>query len=347
MTFWMLLRAAVASRPARRLAFALAALVVADRFEPAVLRGLEAAHYEDPARDFRFENSDLFALGPLVSYLREHPHGQGRRVLFLGNSVTFGYGVGASEALPAGYQRLDTSAKVFNVGINMFPLAGSYLIAKATIDSVDLTYALLDPPTVAPVPSVLPRLIPVDEADLAQFRLPAPSETERILSGPVNHWRLYRDAYRLQAALFGSSTQQYLYLHKGAVARALIARLRAAERPAAASDASVTIHVPMSGAMPDEARQRDLRNDRPMLWRFGDLFRSRRRPVIMLQIAGYSRELADPVVGDFNRVYAPYAKVVVIHLPAQLTLDGFHLNGAGADQLARALWNVRPQDTDR
>jgi hypothetical protein len=65
----------------RRLVFAVAALVVADRFEPALLRSLEEARYEDPAKDFRFGNSDLFGLGPLVAYLREHPHGRQRRVL--------------------------------------------------------------------------------------------------------------------------------------------------------------------------------------------------------------------------------------------------------------------------
>ena len=123
------LRTLARSRPARRLVFALVALVILDRLEPMVLRSLERTRYEDPARDFRFENSDLFALGPLVGYLRDHPRGPLRRVLFLGNSVMFGYELQASEALPARYQRLDTSAKVFNAGINGMATASSYLIA--------------------------------------------------------------------------------------------------------------------------------------------------------------------------------------------------------------------------
>jgi len=63
------LRAAAVSRPFRRLLIAVAVLIVADRFEPALLRSAETARYEDPARDFRFENSDLFGLWPLVAAL--------------------------------------------------------------------------------------------------------------------------------------------------------------------------------------------------------------------------------------------------------------------------------------
>jgi len=321
--------------------FAVAALAAVDRIEPAVLASLERARYEDPARDFRFDNSDLFALGPLVSYLREHPRGERRRVLFLGNSIVFGYSLASSDAVPARYQRIDTSAKVFNAGINGFPTASALAVAKAVIDSVDLTYALLGPierPTLDPM---LPRLIPLDAADMARLDVPPPNETEQKLSALAGRWRLYRDAYRLQAALFGASTRQYIYLHKGAFARALVARVRAAEPQGAAPEEGITIDAPVSSAMPDEARQRALRADRPELWQFGDLARQRRKPVVLLQIVGYSRELADGMVGDFNRVYAPDARVLVIRVPPRLTVDGMHVTGAGADALARALWGAK------
>ena len=327
--------------------FAVAALGVFDRFEPAVLGSLERARYEDPARDFRFDNSDLFALGPLVSYLREQPRGERRRVLFLGNSIVFGYSLASSEAVPARYQRIDTSAKVFNAGINGFPTASSLAVAKAVIDSVDLTYALLGPverPTLNPM---LPRLIPLDAGDMARLDVPPPDGTEQRLSTLAGRWRLYRDAYRLQAALFGSSARQYVYLHKGAFARALVARARAAEPQGGAGEGEVTIDVPVSGAMPDEARQRVLRADRPELWQFGDLARQRRKPVVLLQIAGYSRELTDAAVGDFNCVHLPDARVLVIRVPLRLTVDGMHVTAAGADALARALWNARTQERDR
>jgi hypothetical protein len=324
--------------------FAVAALVLADRFEPALLRSLEEARYEDPAKDFRFENSDLFGLGPLIAYLREHPHGRQRRVLFLGNSVTFGYSLSASDTLPARYQRLDASAKVFNVGINAFSTASSFLVAKAAIDSVDLTYALLGPIEAPIVPPVLPQLIPVDEADVARFHLSAPNATEGMLSTPVNHWRLYRDAYRLQAAMFGSSTRQYLYLHKGSLARALIARVRAEQASGVVSDETVTIDAPVSDALPDAARELALRQDSPELWQFGDLSRNRRKPIVLLQQVGHSRALTRAAIGDFNRVSAPYARVFVVHIPARLMFDDKHLTSEGAARVARALWNARPED---
>jgi hypothetical protein len=342
-----LLRAAARSRPARRLAFAIIALVIVDRVEPAMLRSVEEARYEDPARDFRFENSDLFALGPLVAYLRERPQGQRPRVLFLGNSITFGYGLNAADALPGRYQRLDPSAKVFNVGINGLPMVSSLLVARAAIDSVDLAYALLGPIEAPIVDPILPRLIPVEDADLARLHLAAPNDAERRLSTAANHWRLYRDAYRVQAALFGSSTRQYIYLHKGALARALIARVRAEQPAGGAAAATVTIDAPMSDALPDAARQLVLRQDRPELWQFGDLARDRRKPIVLLQQAGYSRELANAAIGDFNRAFAPYARVFVVHVPPPLTIDGMHLTGAAATQLARLLWDARAEEQRR
>jgi hypothetical protein len=332
----------------RRLVFAIAALVLTDRFEPALLRSLEEARYEDPAKDFRFENSDLFGLGPLIAYLREHPHGRQRRVLFLGNSITYGYLLNATDALPAHYQRLDTSAKVFNVGINGFRTGSSLLVAKAALDSIDMAYVLRGPRESGPkVEPILPRLIPVEDADLAQFHLTAPNEAERMLSRPVNHWRLYRDAYRLQAAIFGSSTRQYIYLHKGAFVRGLIARLHAEQLNRATSDGTVTIDAPVSDALPDTPRQAQLRAQNPELWQFGDLSLNRRRPVVLLHVPGYSEELTLTAIGDFNRVFVPYAKVLVLHVPAQLLFDDRHFTSEGAARVARALWNALPEDHRR
>jgi hypothetical protein len=331
----------------RRLVFAVAALVVADRFEPAALRSLEEAHYEDPAKDFRFGNSDLFGLGPLMAYLHEHPRGHHRRVLFLGNSVMYGYGLDAPDALPGRYQRLDTSAKILNAAINNFSTVSSLLIAKAAIDSVDLTYVNLGPVEKPIVPAQLPQLIPVEDADRARFRLSAPNGTERMLSTAVNHWRLYRDAYRLQAAIFGSSTRQYIYMHKGAFARAWIGGVRAAQTSDVASGGTVTIDAPVSDALPGAARQLELGQQEPELWQFGELARNRRKPVVLLHQVGHSRELTNAAIGDFNRVFAPYARVFVVHVPADLSPDGTHLTSVGATQLARALWNARPEVQER
>lgn len=330
----------------RRLVFAVAALVVADRFEPALLRSLEESRYEDPARTFRFENSDLFGLGPLIAYLREHPHGGQRRVLFFGNSIVYGYFLGAADALPGQYQRLDTSAKVFNLGINGLDAVSPFLITKAAIDSVDLVYVLLGPGDARANP-LLPTLIPVEDADLARFHLPVPNGAERVLSQAVNHWRLYRDAYRLQAAVFGTSTRQYIYLHKGALVRALIARVRAASMDDAPSSGTITIDTPVSAAAPDARRQARWREQNPELWQFADLFMNRRQQIVFLYLPGYSQKLSDDEIGDVNRACAPFARLLVVHVPPQLTFDGMHLTSGGATELARALWDTRPEDHRR
>ena len=340
------LRGAARSRPLRRLVFAVAALVAVDRFEPALLRSLEEARYEDPAEVFRFENSDLFGLGPLVEYLREHPRGHLRRVLFVGNSITYGYSLEAADALPARYQALDRSGKIFNAGINNFSTTSACLVAKAAIDAVDVIYVLRGQrEEQGPrVDRMLPRLIPVDDADLARYHLTAADASERWLSRGVSHWRLYRDAYRLQAAMFGASTRQYIYLHKGSLVRALIGRVHAEQAREPSSESTVTIDMPLAEAGPDAAREIQLRTENPELWELGDLAVQRRKQIVFLQMAGYSEDLPDTTFADFNRVFAPHARVLVVHVPPQLKFDRMHLTSTGAARLARALWSVQPQD---
>ena len=204
----------------RRLLVAVVVLAAVDRVEPGILHSLEEARYEDPQRVFRFENSDLFGLGPLVSYWREHPKGRQPRVVFLGNSVTYGYLLPASAALPAHYQRLDPGEKVYNAGINGFEMGSALLIAKASIDAADSFFVLSHTDSTAN--PRLPLLIPVSEDDRRRFSLTAPDALEQWLSTGANHWRLYRDSYRLQAAFFGTATRQYLYLNKGRLARAVV-----------------------------------------------------------------------------------------------------------------------------
>ena len=164
--------------------------MVIDRFEPALLRAVEETRYERREPDFRFENSDLFGLGPLITDLREHPRGELRRVLFFGNSITYGYLLNAADAVPAHYQRLDTTAKVFNVGINGFDTGSSFLIAKAAVDSVDLVYSFV---RATPAPTRFSRRSFPSRTEIClQFHFSAPNQTERILSRAANHWRLYR-----------------------------------------------------------------------------------------------------------------------------------------------------------
>jgi len=149
-------------RYARRLLAAVLWLIVFDRFAPQLLRRLETRRYEATTQ-FRFENADLFGLGPLVSYLRENPHGRRRRIAFMGNSVIFGYALDPSDAVPAQFQKLVPGALVLNMAVNGSQLGSSYLITRAMIDSVDALFVQVVGEGADPM---LPALIPVDDADV-------------------------------------------------------------------------------------------------------------------------------------------------------------------------------------
>ncbi len=327
------------SRPARRLMVAAVTLLVVDRLEPGVRHRLEASRYEDRSRDFRFENSDLFGVGPLVDYLREHPQGQQPRVMFLGNSVTYGYGLQAAEAIPGQYQRLFRE-KVLNVGVNFFDVASAYLVAKATIDAVDHVYVLsrtdvLTTPLVA-------RRIPVDDEDARRFGLPPLDPIETPLQEAAKSWKLYRDSYRLQAAIFGTSSRQYLYLHKGDLVRSLLPVVRA-QTTTPSGSAEATAAAPVAAGMPGADRLDAIRRQSPeLLWNFAELFQRRGKRVAFLHVAAFSEWLRDgAAVADFNRAFFPHARVIVLDLPERLLADTIHLNATGAASAARALWTER------
>ena len=328
------------SRPLRRILIAAIALVVVDLIEPGVLRRLEASRYEDVSKDFRFENSDLFGVGPLVEYLRDHPAGRQPRVVFIGNSVTYGYGLSAAEALPGQYQRLDRDEKVLNVGVNGLDIASAYLMAKATIESVDHFYVLCRPdPTGAPL---IGRHIPVDDDDATRYGLPRVDWLESTLRRGAERWALYRDSYRLQAALFGTSSRQFVYLHKGELARRVLSTVRAQSRPESPPGAT-TATAPIAASLPDDQRLAAIRTTSPtMLWTFAELFRGTGKHLALLQLRGFAEWLPDDrSVADFNRAHFPHARIVMLEIPLILRSDDLHMTPAGAAALAQALWRER------
>ena len=333
-----------ALRPARRLAIALLLLVAFDRFEPGILSRLETARYEDPASDFRFENSDLFGVGPLVDYLREHPRGRRPRVMFLGNSVTYGYALPVERAVPAQFQRLLPSHKVFNVGVNSFEAGSAYLVARPAIQSIDEAYVLsLTEPSADPL---MTQLVDVEPEDRVTFRLAQRGALDTWLARPLGSWRLYRDSYRLQAALFGTATRQYIYLNKGRLARSLIAPLRAQEQPIVPRS-PIEADTPVAPTMPSPARLAALRNTgSPMAWRFADLFASHRRTLVLLQLPGYAEWMPDADLADFNRAFHPYARIVRLRIPLEWTFDRLHFTADGARAAALALAEERRRFLD-
>jgi hypothetical protein len=324
------------SRPARRLIAAVITLAILDPFVPVIRDRLEAARYEQTGAPTRFENSDFFALGPMVEYLREHPSGSRPRTVFIGNSVLFGYGLDVRDSIPAVYERLSPSEKVFNISINGLDLSSGYLIAKSIVDSVDTVFLLCRPDPAKPI---LSRLMPIDERDLRRFKLtPAPAAP---LSALASRWRLYRDSYRIQAALFGTSTRQYLYVHKGELARRALASIAGRTRddyaPAEGSSNLPTVTASINASMPAADLRAAMDPDYVVVADLAQLFRERGKHLVLLQVADYVQFLSEPLAAAFNAEFMPNAAVAIIDRPAAAKLDSIHFNREGAAAMAQTL----------
>jgi hypothetical protein len=317
----------------RRLLLVVLWLALADRFVLRMLNPLETERYER-GQVFRFENSDLFGLGPLADYLREHPKGARPRTAFFGNSIVWGYGLTADTAFPAQFQKLHPETKVFNIAINGFDTGSSYLIAKAVIDSVDRLYVLRRGASADPM---LSKLLPVSPEDARAFNIPRADLVEQTLQRGMSWWRLYHYSYRLQAALWGSSTRQYIYLHKGEIARSLIARVRAQALAPLVSAPTIEITTPVAAWSPSRTEIRHLEVTQSLMWKFGSLSRDRGKRTTFLHIDGYSERIPLNDLAVFNRVFAPFAEIVVVRIPGALTFDRLHLTEAGSKSLAEAL----------
>lgn len=335
-------------RYGRRLVLVVIWLAIFDQFVPAFQRRVEHDLY-DGSEVYRFENSDLFPIGPLVSYLREHPERQRPRVAFFGTSVIFGFGLPARAALPARFQELEPGVRVLNAAVNGSQLGNAYLITKATIDSIDRVYVQLVGWTANPM---LPSLIPVDDEDIRAFQLDRRSRLESGLQRVVGLWRLYGASYRIQAATFGTSTKQYVYLHKGKLVRRVLfpAFRPAPEPPPEPVDASVEILAPRAPVPPGEQRRAELRERYPVLWQMEELIQRHRKRAVFLLFAETNyigtgerrldlrRGLSEQDVADLNAAFAPYGEVMRLRFSAaKMTSDGVHLTPGGAQRVAEAL----------
>lgn len=310
----------------RRLILALLWLIALDQFVPSVVERLERNHYEGTTT-FRFENSDLFALGPLVEYLRDHARHSKPRVMFLGNSMIFGYFLNAQDAMPAQYQRLRPDTHVYNAAVNGQEIGMSYLIAEDVIDSVDVMYVQVVGEKANPM---LPSLIPIDDADLRRFELSAPNGVEQQMQSWLGRvWHLYGLNYRLQAALFGTSTRVFIYMHKTDLARLLHAK--APEAPWQPITGQISLRAPRRiGRVLSATPQQRIKND------LAALAVAKRKRVVFLEFE-WDNNADDDEVAAFNAHFAPYAETVIVHVPRSVTFDGQHPVPASARQIAEAL----------
>lgn len=318
-------------RYTRRLLFMLLWVVILDFAARPILERVEKRRYESRTA-FRFENSDFFGLGPMVAYLREHPRGERRRVAFFGNSMVFGYALPAGQSLPAMYERLRPETRVFNLAINGQETGSSHLIGKAILESVDTMFVQIIGKSANPI---LPSLIPVEPEDAKAYGIPMPNIAEaKMQAGLGRVWRMYGANHRLQAAVFGTSTRQYLYLHKREIVQALLRRQPAPSSEVPPAPAPIALRVPMGRPAP----RAELMLQHPhAVLALADFARAKHRRVIFMLFEYGNIRANDSHVAAFNATYAPDAHIVVIRVPPELTQDGQHFTWPGAMSVAKAL----------
>jgi hypothetical protein len=335
------------NRFARRLVFAVGFLALVDPLVVPAVRWLEHSRYESD-RLFRFENSDLFGVGPVAAYLREHPRGQRPRVVFFGNSIVWGYWIHPWQTVAAQFQQMVPRSKVFNFGVNGFGSGSAFLITKAIIDSIDVVYLFhVDGP---PHPT-LARLIPVSIEDTRRFGLTSMDPLEQSLEELLGVWKLYRYSYRLQAALFGTSTRVYLYLNKrqiaGGVWKGLLEQptpdgpVEPAPISGRGKQHEVQIDSRVSRDRPSEDRVRALAAQYPFLWEYARMIQAHGKVGVIVEIAGYVsavEAVEDSDRADVNAHFYPHVLFAKLHVPPQLQTDGMHFSPIGARAVAKSLF---------
>lgn len=312
------------ARFTRRLVLTVLWLALFDLAVPSLVRRLEQRRYEGPA-PFRFESSDLFGLGPFVSYLRDHPHRDRPRIVFFGNSIIFGAGVSTADAIPSQYERQRPEVHAFNAAVNGDGFGTSYLVAKAIIDSVDGLYVQVIGNTAHPL---LASLIPVDEPDARAFGLRRPDPVEsRLQSAAGRLWRLYGFHDRLQAAMFGTSTRAFLYR------RATELGPNDTTPPSPPyREGQIGFRAPRAAAVTGA-----LTKHHEVLRKFAELARSRRKRVVFMALEYSGGKVNDAPIAEFNALYGPYAEMVVITIPPEVTHDGMHPTPEGCREIASLL----------
>jgi hypothetical protein len=312
----------------RRVGVCVVALAALDQAVLPILRVAEHRRYErpsagrsdHPARP-RFASSDVFALGPLIAYLREHPDRRAPRAVFLGNSIVWGYGVRDEASIPAVFQRLAPELDVFNVAVNGFRNGDAYVITKALAGAAEVFYwfHLDEGPQAQPL---LPRVVDVSAEDAARFGLtpsPAPTALDRL----TDCWRLHRYAYRLQAAWFGTSLRQCLYR-----------RISAALGRRGVADGAAPVEARPAAPVTAATAQ-----DVQLLWDYAAVVRSRGARAVIVEIDGLGGPMITPSDRDaFNRAFAPEVVALALEAPEAWRMpDGRHLTPEGCRAIAEQL----------
>ena len=325
------------ARVARQAVVAVLCLAAFDRLTPGWLAAAEARRYEMEIAG-RFAQSDVFALGPLVTYLREHPRGPRPRIAFLGDSTVWGYGVAAEDTVAARFQARAPEEHVLNLGMNSTDTGDMYLIAKSVLDSVATLYVFDRRPRV--LHQQLPQLIPVAQDDLTRFGLTPPTHASgnEILS----FWRLFRDSYRIQAAALGTSARVFTYSRLVTAGHALRRGPDSRAAEPAVDATAIIVDSRIAAAPPSAERAARLSRQRALLWDFAQMVRDRHRTAVFVEMATNEGTLTADERADMNAQFGPGVRFVLVEVPPALMIDGSHVNRTGAMALAEILWRLRP-----
>ena len=331
----------------RRLIAAIVSLVALDAFVPGWLDRAERQQYES-GPVFRFQYSDLFAVGPVVQYLRQHPRGDRPRAVFLGDSIVWGYRLRPADSLPAQFASRRPDLRVLNFAVNGFGSGSAYLMLKTIIGSIDMVYLEIGGQAVNPG---LARLIPVADVDVQRFGLETPDRVEECLEQLAGFWRLYRDSYRLQAALFGTSTRNYLYANKSALlwwrdTPSPDMNGAAGLAPIRPSTSKLAVAHPVALADPTGERRQAVARAEPWLWEYASFIRASAKRAIFYAVvsprdADQRRDWA-----DLNRIFRGSVVFVRVGVPDDMKIDPTHLSAAGSHAVAELLDTLTSVELD-
>lgn len=340
----------------RRLLFVVIILAAIDQAVPAILATLEERQYES-SRTARFENSDLLTIVPVLQYLADHPVGRQKRVAFIGASVVWGYGLRDVDAIPAQFQARCPNVKVFNFGANGIEAMETYLITSRILDSVDAIYVFPnswgdEEGPLLPRPSALGSALRVRDAEAAASDLSylQPSLVQRTLERVLDRWKLYASSYRLQNALWGTSTRQFLYNYKSRLAQMALGRvagLHDPQVPNAADERFIETWQPpaaIKSPVADSLERIPLTTRHPWLLKYATLAADHRKKVVIISIERLVSTLGEKDIDTLNQMFAPYVSFIRMPYTRELTLDGSHYTAGGAAVFATMLQRLTAQD---
>jgi len=326
----------------RRLVFAAIILAGVDQAVPTILATLEKRQYESP-RTARFENSDLLTIVPVLQYLADHPVGSQKRVAFIGASVVWGYGLRDVDAIPAQFQVLCPNVKVFNFGSNGIEAMETYLITSRILDSVDVIYVFPNSSgdeegPLLPRTSALGSALRVRDAEAAAADLSyrPPSLVQRTLERALDRWKLYASSYRLQNALWGTSTRQFLYNYKSRLARMALGRVKSLHDPQvrnAPDERFIETWRPpeaIKSPVADSPERIPLTIRHPWLLKFATLATERRKKLVVISIQTSMTTLGEKDLVTLNSMFSPYVSFIRMPYTRELTFDGVHYTAGGA-----------------